>query len=67
MNITTVGIDLAKDIITVYPQDTQGHCVLSRNFKLKELAEWRVQLPEGCVVGMEACSPAQHALCRHQE
>ncbi len=39
MNITTVGIDLAKDVITVYAQDTQGQCVLSRNFKLKELAE----------------------------
>ena len=67
MNITTVGVDLAKDIITVYAQDKTGRCVLSRNFKFKELAEWRVQLPEGCVVGMEACSPAQHALCRHQE
>ena len=60
MNITTIGIDLAKDIITVYAQDTQGHCVLSRNFKFKELAEWLVQLPEGCLIGMEACSTAHH-------
>lgn len=60
MNITTVGIDLAKDIITVYAQDTQARCVLSRNFKFKELAEWLVQLPEGCLVGMEACSSAHH-------
>ena len=58
MNITTVGIDLAKDIITVYAQDAQGHCVLSRNLKFKELAEWLVQLPEGCLIGMEACSTA---------
>ena len=60
MNITTVGIDLAKDIITVHAQDTQGHCVLSRNFKFKELAEWLVQLPDGCLIGMEACSTAHH-------
>ena len=60
MNITTVGIDLAKDIITVYAQDTQGHCVLSRNIKFKELAEWLIQLPAGCVIGMEACSTAHH-------
>jgi len=46
MNITTVGIDLAKDVITVYAQDAQGKCVTSRNFKFKELAEWLVQLPE---------------------
>ena len=60
MNITTVGIDLAKDIITVHAQDTHGHCALSRNFKFKELAEWLVQLPAGCVIGMEACSTAHH-------
>lgn len=59
-NITTVGIDLAKDVITAYAQDLQGRCILSRNFKFKELAEWLVQLPAGCVVGMEACSSAHH-------
>ena len=59
-NITTVGIDLAKDVITAYAQDSQGRCVMSRNFKFKELGEWLVQLPAGCVVGMEACSSAHH-------
>ena len=60
MNITTVGIDLAKDVITVYAQDAHGKSVLSRNFKFKELAQWLVQLPAGCLVGMEACSTAHH-------
>ena len=60
MNITTVGIDLAKDVITVYAQDEAGRCTLSRNSKFKELAEWLVQLPAGCVVGMEACSTAHY-------
>lgn len=67
MNITTVGIDLAKDVITVYAQDASGRCVLSRNFKFKELAEWLVQLPEGCVIGMEACSTAHYWGRRMQE
>ena len=31
-----------------------------RNFKFKELSEWLVQLPAGCVVGMEACSMAHY-------
>ena len=44
MNITTVGIDLAKDVITVSAQDAQGKCGQSRNFRFKELAEWLVQL-----------------------
>lgn len=60
MNITTVGIDLAKDVITVYAQDAHGRCVMTRNFRFKELAEWLVQLPEGCLVGMEACSTAHY-------
>lgn len=66
MNITTVGIDLAKDVITAYAQDAQGRCVLSRNFRFKELAEWLVQLPAGCVVGMEACSTAHYWARRMQ-
>lgn len=67
MNITTVGIDLAKDVITAYAQDESGRCVLSRNFKFKELAEWLVQLPDRCLVGMEACSTAHYWGRRMQE
>ena len=66
MNITTVGIDLAKEVITVYAQDAQGRNVLSRNFRFRELAEWLVQLPEGCLVGMEACSTAHYWARRMQ-
>lgn len=33
---------------------------MSRNFRFKKLAEWLVQLPEGCLIGMEACSTAHH-------
>jgi transposase len=67
MNITTVGVDLAKDIITVYAQDVHGHFVLSRNFRFKEFSAWLVQLPEGCLVGMEACSTAHYWGRRMQE
>lgn len=67
MNITTVGVDLAKDIITVYVQDAHRHFVLSRNFRFKEFSAWLVQLPEGCVVGMEACSTAHYWGRRMQE
>lgn len=50
MDITTVGVDLAKDLITVYAQDRQGHGVMSRNFKFTEFATWLIQLPAGCLV-----------------
>lgn len=60
MDIKTVGIDLAKDIITICAMDAHGKVVDSRNLRFATLAEWLVQLPTGCVVGMEACSTAHH-------
>jgi transposase len=60
MDIRTVGIDLAKDIITVCVMDSHGKVVDSRNLRFAALSEWLVQLPAGCIVGMEACSTAHH-------
>lgn len=44
MNITTVGIDLAKDIITVHAQNAQDHCAIARNLRFHEVTEWLLQL-----------------------
>lgn len=60
MNVTTVGADLAKDIITVYAADTAGRGVEVRDLRRKDFSAWLIQLPKGCVVGMEACSGAHH-------
>src|SRR6266704_2029117 len=60
MDITTVGVDLAKEVITVCAQDRAGRTVYTRNIRAREFAGWLAQLPAGCVVGMEACSGAHH-------
>jgi transposase len=60
MNITTVGVDLAKDVITVCAQDGAGRMVDGRDLRPAAFASWLAQLPAGCVVGMEACSSAHH-------
>ena len=60
MNITTVGVDLAKDLITVYAADELGRMVSVRDLRRREFAAWLVQLPAGCVFGMEACSSAHY-------
>lgn len=60
MDITTVGVDLAKEVITVCAQDRAGRTVQTRNVRAAEFAAWLAQLPAGCVVGMEACSGAHH-------
>jgi len=60
MNITTVGVDLAKDLITVYAADSAGRMISVRDLRCKEFSAWLVQLPPGCMLGMEACSSAHH-------
>lgn len=58
MNITTVGVDLAKEVITVCAMDQHGQVIKTKDLRTSEFAEWLVQLPAGTMVGMEACSSA---------
>ena len=60
MNITTVGVDLAKEVITVCTMDTHGHVLKTRDLRAVEFSAWLLQLPAGTILGMEACSSAHH-------
>ena len=55
--ITTVGIDLAKNIFSVHGVDAHGKAVLRKSVSRGKLLELMAQLPP-CLVGMEACSGA---------
>jgi transposase len=57
--ITTVGVDLAKEVIVVCAGDVQGRSVYFKQFSFAGFAEWAVKLAP-CVFGMEACSSAHH-------
>jgi transposase len=57
--ITTVGVDLAKEVIVVCGGDAAGRVVLRKQFSFAGFAQWAVNLPP-CVIGMEACSSAHH-------
>ena len=57
--ITTVGVDLAKEVIAVCAADRSGRTVFTRVFRRDTFAAWAVQLPP-CVFGMEACGAAHH-------
>jgi len=59
MKVTTVGLDLAKLIFTIHGVDEHGKVVLQKTVRRAKLLELFAQLP-ACVVGMEACSGAQH-------
>ena len=57
--ITTVGVDLAKEVIAVCAADRSGKTVFTRMFRRDAFAAWAVQLPP-CTFGLEACGAAHH-------
>jgi transposase len=59
MQITTVGIDVAKNVFQLHGVGARGHAVLSRRVKRQQLLD-TVANPPACVIGMEACGSAQH-------
>ncbi len=56
-NVTTVGIDLAKNVFSVHGVDARGAVVLRKTVTRAKLVQVVARLPV-CVIGMEACSGA---------
>ena len=56
-DVTTVGIDLAKNVFSLHGVDAAGTVVVRRSVGRTKLLELIAQLPP-CLVGMEACSGA---------
>jgi transposase len=56
-NVTTVGIDLAKNVYSVHGVDAHGAVVLRRTVSRSKLVQVVAQLPP-CLIGLEACSGA---------
>jgi len=59
MNITTVGIDLAKNVFQVHGVDERGKVVLRKSVKRAELTKVFANL-RACLIGMEACGSAHY-------
>jgi transposase len=59
MKITTVGIDLAKNVFQVHGVDERGKVTLRRQLKRHQVAPFFANLPP-CLIGMEACASAHH-------
>ena len=56
-DVTTVGIDLAKNVFSLHGVDATGTVVVRRSVGRAKLLELIAQLPP-CLIGMEACSGA---------
>lgn len=56
-NVTTCGIDLAKNVFSVHAVDGHGAVVLRKTVSRSRLVTLVAQLPP-CLIGIEACSGA---------
>src|SRR5258705_6075742 len=59
MKVTTIGIDLAKDVFGRHGVDGQGRVAFKKRLVRSRLLEFMSQLPP-CLVGLEACSSAHY-------
>jgi transposase len=57
MNITQVGIDLAKVVFQVHAVDARGKVLLRKQLKRQQMILFFTQLSP-CLIGMEACGGA---------
>ena len=59
MQVSTIGLDLAKSVFQVHAVDPCGKAVLVRKLRRKQMLEFFGKMPP-CLVGMEACATAHH-------
>ena len=59
MTITTIGIDLAKNVIQVHGVERSGKAVLKKAFKRDQVVGYFAKLPP-FLIGMEACGSAHY-------
>lgn len=57
MKITTIGMDLAKNVFQLHGIDERGKTVLRKQLKRAQVMPYFANLP-GCLIGMEACASA---------
>jgi transposase len=59
MKITTVGIDLAKNVFQLHAVDERGKAVLRKQLRREQITAFFANLAP-CLIGMEACASAHH-------
>jgi transposase len=59
MQVSTIGVDLAKNVFQVHGVDNAGKVVISRQLRRKQVIDFFSKIAP-CLVGMEACGTAHH-------
>src|SRR3954463_8803300 len=58
-DITTIGLDLAKNVFQVHAVDVAGSVVLRKRLRRGQVLAFFAGLPP-CLIGLEACATAHH-------
>ena len=59
MEVTTIGIDLAKNVFQVHGVDAAGKTVIRRQLRRRQVLPFFKKLSP-CLIGMEACATSHH-------
>lgn len=59
MDISTIGLDLAKSVFQVHGVDASGAVAVRKTLRRAQVLPFFVKLPP-CLVGMEACGTSHH-------
>lgn len=59
MDVSTIGLDIAKSVFQVYGIDAAGQVVVRRQLRRRQLLGFFEKLAP-CLVGIEACATAHH-------
>jgi transposase len=57
--VSTIGLDIAKNVFQVHGVDHAGTVVIRRALRRSQVLMWFAKLPH-CLVGMEACATAHY-------
>lgn len=59
MEISTIGLDLAKNVFQIHGVDTQGKAVVGKSLRRSQMLSFFQKLPP-CLIGIEACGTSHH-------
>ena len=59
MQVSTIGLDIAKNVFQVHGVDAAGKSVITRQLRRGQVIGYFAKLPP-CLIGMEACATAHH-------
>jgi transposase len=59
MQITTIGLDLAKHVFQVHAADAEGRVVIRKTLRRAQMIPFFARLPR-CLIGIEACGTSHY-------